>query len=178
MKSWIIAFAAASVAACASPQESVVTVGSQPMEPGSTALDGAGHRSADVPVELVRVSATAHGDGFALQVAPPTGDAIERWGLCLARVADCYVPGTDARERTACLRSTDLPPRSGENVCPKACREAFERALPGSANAEAAVDASYKRGDCVTGFRAMNDDALRMLAISPSALGGQVGGAR
>jgi hypothetical protein len=178
MKSWIMALAAVSVGACASPQEPTVTSGSKPGSQAESPLPGAAHPSADLAVELVRIPATAHGDGFALKVAPPTGDAIERWGLCLARVADCYVPGASAREREQCLRATDAPPSAGENVCPVACREAFERALPAASNVEAAVDASYKRGDCVAGFRAMSDDALRHLTLNGNALGGPVGGAR
>jgi hypothetical protein len=174
MKSLIIASLAVAASACTAPDEPGPAA--HPSAP-SSAAQPAGGPSADVAVELVRIPATAHGDGFALTVAPPKGDAIERWGQCLARVADCYVPGEGEREREACLRATDAPPKAGENICPTSCRQAFERALRGDASVEAAVDASYKHGDCVAGFRAMSDDALRKLAM-PGAVRADLGGAR
>jgi hypothetical protein len=131
---------------------------------------------APAAVELVRIPATPRGDGFALVVAPPSGDAVERWGLCLARVADCYVPGGDLRTRERCLATTDSPPPAGENVCPRSCREDFERALAASHDSEAAVDATYKQGDCVSGFRSASDGALRKLNLEPRKLPTNLGG--
>lgn len=178
MKSLIIASLAVAASACTAPDElGPAADPSPPSNAAASAASPAGAPSAALAVELVRVPASVHGDGFALTVTPPTGDAIERWGLCLARVADCYVPGEGAREREACLRATDAPPRAGESVCPTSCRDAFERALRGAASLEAAVDASYKQGDCVSGFRAMSDEALRKLAM-PGAVRAGLGGAR
>jgi len=175
MKSLIIASLALAVSACTAPEEPGFTAASAAPSSAPTAAVGS---SAVVAVELARIPASVHGDGFALTVTPPTGDAIERWGLCLARVADCYVPGSSARELEACLRVTDAAPKAGENLCPASCREAFERALPGAASVGAAVDATYKQGDCVSGFRAMSNEALRHLTLDPSAVRAPVGGAR
>lgn len=167
MKSLTLAFLAVSLAACTSP--AATDENTQP----SAAPSG---EATPPAVELVRIPARAGVDGFSLVVAPPSGDAVERWGLCLARVADCYVPGDDARTRERCLATTDAAPKSGENVCPRVCREAFERAFASSHDAEAAVDATYKQGDCVSGFRDLGDRALRTLNLEPRKLPTNLGG--
>lgn len=164
MKSLIIAFAAVSLAACTSAPDTVEN------SPSSTVNETA------PAIELVRVPATARGDGFALVVARPTGDPVERWGLCLARVADCYVPGGDTRTRERCLATTDTAPSAGENVCPSRCREEFERAFAASHDSEAAVDATYKHGDCVSGFRPVSEGALRKLELEARTLPTNLGG--
>lgn len=157
MKSLTIAALAVSLAACTG---TAATEEKAPTSAPST-TDSA------PAIELVRIPARAGVDGFSLVVAPPTGDSVERWGLCLARVADCYIPGGDARTRERCLATTDLPPAAGENICPRSCRESFERAFATGGDAEDAVDASYKQGDCVSGFRELGNRALEKLKLDP-----------
>ena len=166
MKFLTIALAGASVAACAAPVDSTSVAPVEPLVAPAHAL------------EIARVSPSVRGDGFALTVAAPTGDAIERWGLCLARVADCYVLGANAIDREACLRQTDRAPEAGENQCPRACRVAFEAANRQLHDVEAAVDASYKKGACVDGFLAMSEGASKHLALDPHAFETIGGGAR
>ena len=166
MKFLMIAVLGVSVAACDAPADS------------KTAVEVVPAAAAARHLEIARVSPSVHGDGFALTVAAPTGDAIERWGLCLARVADCYVPGANAIDREACLRRTDRAPEAGENQCPRACRVAFEAANRQLHDVEAAVDASYKKGACVDGFLAMSERASKRLALDPHAFETIGGGAR
>ncbi len=165
MKLLLIALAAVPLAGCSPTDESNAFQAPSVETQAPPPSDSNPRRS----VELARIPATALGDGFALHVAPPTGDPIERWGLCLARVGDCYTPGGSARSREACLRATDAAPTAGEAVCPRACREAFEQSLRGDRDLEAAVDATYKHGGCVTGFQALGDDALRVLSLNAGA---------
>lgn len=167
MKTLAIALAAVSLAACTGTNASEPTLAPAPAAPSTTTGPA---------VELLRIPASAGVDGFALVVTPPSGDAVERWGLCLARVADCYVPGGDARTRARCLATTDTAPTSGENVCPSTCRTAFERAFAASGDAEAAVDATYKQGDCVNGFRSVSEGALQKLKLTPHKLPTNLGG--
>ena len=166
MKFLTIALAGASLAACTAPADSTAASALEPIVAPVHAL------------EIARVSPSVHGDGFALTVAAPTGDPIERWGLCLARVADCYVPGANAIDRDACLRQTDRAPATGENQCPRACRVAFEAANRQLHDVEAAVDASYKKGSCVDGFLTMSEGASRHLELDPHAFETIGGGAR
>lgn len=164
LKLWIVALAGTFVAACSQPVEFERSASTSP--------------AVDPSLELARVPASLHGDGFALRVAPPTGDAIEVWGLCLARVADCYTPGSSPFEREACLRRTDSAPTFGENRCSSACRANFEVELAHLHDVEAAVDASYKHGRCVEGFKRMSEGALEHLKLNPRALDGVQGGAQ
>jgi len=118
--------------------------------------------------EPVVVESLVQGDRMQIIYDDTQLDPVRFWGECLGRVAGCYHQNPTSIDGCVALIETCESDDGGTGCCPTACVESYQSARSEGLDQDAAADASFTYGACVSGFH----DQLAAAGIEPPLMEG------